>query len=232
MADGSPTKTGVAIVDVVTGLYATGGIVAAAGRARGQRPGSSSSRVNLLSSCAGRTGQSGIGVRECRGGAGGGWGTSIRASPPTRRSRQPLIPSPIAATNERQFSDLSKALDEPELAARPRAGRPTRLGSSTREDLAVELESILRRKPCDQWVERLAAHGIPCSPVKRDRPAAFALGRRLGPRSGGASSRTTPARPPPPSPTPSASPETPASHRLAPPRIGCRHRRGAREAQA
>ena len=91
-------------------------------------------------------------------------------------------PIAIAATNERQFSDLCKALDAPELAADERWSSNT-ARVEHREALAAELESILRRQPCDRWVSRLTAHGVPCSPVN-SVDAAFALAAELGPRTG------------------------------------------------
>ena len=84
--------------------------------------------------------------------------------------------------------------------------------------LAAEIEAILRRRPCDRWVSRLADFGVPCSPVN-SIDAAFALAADLGldpvrllPRSDGRQAPTVA--------NPIAFSRTPASHRLPPPELG------------
>ena len=129
----------------------------------------------------------------------------------------PTEPIALAATNERQFSDLCKALDAPELAADGRWSSNT-ARVEHREALAAELESILRRQPCDRWVSRLTAHGIPCSAVN-SVDAAFALAADLGLDPvrrlvGGDGQPTTTVA------NPIAFSRTPTSHRLAPPALG------------
>ena len=126
-------------------------------------------------------------------------------------------PIAIAATNERQFSGLCKSLDALHLLADERwATNTTRV--EHREALAAELESILRREPCEHWVERLTEYGIPCSPVN-SIDAAFALADELGldpmrhlPRHDGRSGTTVA--------NPITFSRTPASHRLPPPALG------------
>ena len=212
---GPPTKTGVAIVDVFTGLYATVGIVAALAERRTSGQGQFV-EVNLLSSAlAALVNQASAFVSA--GVVPGRMGNLHPSITPYQTFATATEPIALAATNERQFSDLCKALDAPELAADERWSSNT-ARVEHREALAAELESILRRQPCDRWVSRLTAHGVPCSPVN-SIDAAFALAAELGLEpvrallSSDGQPTTTVANP-------IAFSRTPTSHRLAPPALG------------
>ncbi|MXV99326.1 MAG: CoA transferase [Acidimicrobiaceae bacterium] len=214
-AEGTPTKTGVAIVDVVTGLYATVGIVAALAERETSGVGQFI-EVNLLSSAlAALINQSSAFVSG--GVVPGRMGNLHPSITPYETFATATDPIAIAATNERQFSSLCKSLDAPHLLADERwSTNTTRV--EHREALAAELESILRHKPCDHWVERLTEYGIPCSPVN-SIDAAFALAAELGlnpvrhiPSSDGRQQATVA--------NPITFSRTPTSHRLAPPDLG------------
>ena len=214
-AEGTPTKTGVAIVDVVTGLYATVGIVAALAERETSGEGQFI-EVNLLSSAlAALINQSSAFVSG--GVVPGRMGNLHPSITPYETFPTATDPIAIAATNERQFSGLCKSLDALHLLADERwATNTTRV--EHREALAAELESILRREPCEHWVERLTEYGIPCSPVN-SIDAAFALAGELGldpmghlPRHDGRSGTTVA--------NPITFSRTPASHRLPPPALG------------
>ena len=214
-AGGPPTKTGVAIVDVFTGLYATVGIVAALAERRTSGQGQFV-EVNLLSSAlAALVNQASAFVSA--GVVPGRMGNLHPSITPYQTFATATEPIALAATNERQFSDLCKALDAPELAADGRWSFNT-ARVEHREALAAELESILRRQPCDRWVSRLTAHGVPCSPVN-SIDAAFALAAELGLEpvrrllSSDGQPTTTVANP-------ITFSRTPTSHRLAPPALG------------
>ena len=214
-AEGPPTKTGVAIVDVITGLYATIGIVAALAERRSSGLGQFI-EVNLLSSAlAALVNQAsafvGAGVVPDR------MGNLHPSITPYQTFATSTDPIAIAATNERQFSALCKSLDAPHLASDQRWSSNT-ARVEHREALTAELESILQRRPCDHWVDRLTAHGIPCSPVNTIE-AAFRLAAELGldpvrrlPSGEGRSSATVA--------NPITFSRTPASHRRAPPALG------------
>ena len=212
---GPPTKTGVAIVDVFTGLYATVGIVAALAERWTSGQGQFV-EVNLLSSAlAALVNQASAFVSA--GVVPGRMGNLHPSITPYQTFATATEPIALAATNERQFSDLCKALDAPELVADGRWSFNT-ARVEHRESLAAELESILRRQPCDRWVSRLTAHGVPCSPVN-SIDAAFALAAELGLEpvrallSSDGQPTTTVANP-------IAFSRTPTSHRLAPPALG------------
>ena len=117
-AAGSPTKTGVAIVDVFTGLYATIGIVAALAERRTSGLGQFI-EVNLMSSAlAALVNQASAFVNA--GSVPGPMGNLHPSITPYETFATATEPIALAATNERQFSDLCKALDAPHLAADPR----------------------------------------------------------------------------------------------------------------
>ena len=174
-AEGAPTKTGVAIVDVVTGLYATVGIVAALAERKTSGVGQFI-EVNLLSSAlAALINQSSAFVSG--GVVPGRMGNLHPSITPYETFPTATDPIAIAATNERQFSGLCKSLDALHLLADERWSTNT-ARVEHREALTAELTSILRLESCEHWVSRLTEHGIPCSPVN-SIDAAFALAADL-----------------------------------------------------
>ena len=214
--DGPPQKVGVALVDVLCGLFATVGILAAlAHRERtgeGQRLG-----VDLLSALlcalvnqgaaytAGGTVPRRMGNRH----------PSIAPYEPLRCADGELV---IACGNDRQFASLCTALGAGELAQDPRfATNPARV--EHREALVAALESRLARRPAAEWAQRLTAARVPAGTVN-DIAQAFALAERLGlqpiaaipDRARGGAVRL--AR------NPIRLAATPASYRLAPPELG------------
>ena len=212
---GEPTKTGVAIVDVLTGLYATIGILAALAERHTSGEGQFI-EVNLLSSALGAL----INQASAFVNAGvvpGRMGNLHPSITPYQPFATATAPIAIAATNERQFANLCQALEVPHLAVDERFSSNTSRVEH-REALAAQLESVLLGQPCEHWVERLTALGIPCSPVN-SMDAAFALAQQLGldpvrwlPAGDGQQVPTIA--------NPIAMSRTPASHRLPPPDLG------------
>ncbi len=214
-ADGPPTKTGVAIVDVFTGLYATIGIVAALAERHTSGEGQFI-EVNLLSSALGAL----INQASAFVNAGvvpGRMGNLHPSITPYQPFATATAPIAIAATNERQFANLCEALEAPHLAVDERfSSNSSRV--EHREALTEQLESVLLGRPCEHWVERLTALGIPSSPVN-SMDAAFALAQDLGldpvrwlPAGDGRQVPTVA--------NPITMSRTPASHRLPPPDLG------------
>ena len=175
-AGGEPTKVGVALVDVLTGLYATSGILAAlherARTGRGQRVevdllGSAlASLVNQASSylCTGRPPRA-MGNRH----------PSITPYETLATADRPLV---VAVGNDAQFARLCRVLGLPEAATDPRfAGNADRV--TNREALVALLEEALAARGADDWVAELSAVGVPCGLVN-DVGEAFALAERLG----------------------------------------------------
>jgi crotonobetainyl-CoA:carnitine CoA-transferase CaiB-like acyl-CoA transferase len=209
-AGGEPTKVGVALVDVLTGLYAFGGVLAALGErartGRGQRVevsllGSAlASLVNQASSylCSGRPPEA-MGNRH----------PSIAPYETLATADRPLV---VAVGNDGQFARLCRVLGLPEAAADPRfATNADRV--TNREALVGLLEGALAARGADDWVAALAGAGVPCGLVN-DVGEAFALAERLGldpvADAGGIPQVANPIR----------LSGSPASYRLAPPALG------------
>jgi crotonobetainyl-CoA:carnitine CoA-transferase CaiB-like acyl-CoA transferase len=172
----SPTKTGIATADVLTGLHAAIGILAAlhhrTATGVGQRI-----ELNLLSSMlsglvnfAGTyalTGQlsHAMGIRH----------PSICPYEDFQAADRPLI---IAAGNDRQFRALCDCLgladlrDDPQFASNGQ--RVVR-----RDELKDRLERVLGGHTADQWFTDLSRAGVPCAPVN-DVGQGIALAASLG----------------------------------------------------
>jgi crotonobetainyl-CoA:carnitine CoA-transferase CaiB-like acyl-CoA transferase len=209
-AGGEPTKVGVALVDVLTGLYATSGILAALHArewtGRGQRV-----EVSLLGSAlASLVNQASsflcTGVRPR---AMGNRHPSITPYETLATADRPLV---VAVGNDGQFARLCRVLGLPGAAADARfATNADRVAN--RDDLAELLERALAARGAADWVAALAEAGVPCGLVN-DVGEAFALAERLGlgpvAAAGGIPQVANPIR----------LSSTPASYRLAPPALG------------
>ena len=173
---GEPTKVGVALVDVVTGLHATIGILAAL-RHRERTGEGQRVEVNLLSSLLSAL------VNQASGYVAAG------AVPGIMGNRHPSIapyevldtadrPLALAVGNDRQFVALAGVLGRPELATDPRfATNPSRVAH--RDALAAELTAALAARPAEEWAALLAGAGVPCGPIN-DVSEAMALAESLG----------------------------------------------------
>jgi len=172
----TPSKTGVAVVDVVTGLYATIAVLAALherGRSgRGQRI-----TINLLHAAlallanqsAGFLGSGHVPVRL------GNDHPSIAPFSTYRGRDGDLM---ICAGNDRQFHDLLRVLGAGDAASDARfATNSARVANA--EALRDLLESRLRAHTCREWTKRLAKAGVPAGPVL-DLGQAFELAENLG----------------------------------------------------
>lgn len=175
-AESGPTKVGVALVDVVTGLHATVGILAAL-RHRERTGEGQRVEVNLLSSTlSALTNQASTYVTTGQVPAPmGNQHPSIAPYEVLRTADRPLA---VAAANDKLFALLARGLDRPELAADPRF-TTNQQRVAHREVLVAELEDALREQPADHWFTALSALGVPCGPIN-DLGQAFALAERLG----------------------------------------------------
>ncbi len=210
------TKAGVALVDVITGLHAGMGVLAAL-RHRERTGEGQRVEVSLLTSLlSALTNQASAYV-------------AAGVVPQAMGNRHPSIapyevldakdrPLALAVGNERQFAALAAELGLPELAGDPRfATNPARVAH--REELLAVLDGPLRTRSADAWFEALTAVGVPCGPIN-DLAAAFAFADRLG-----LEARATIDDPRRDAPVEQvANPirlgATPATYRSAPPRLG------------
>jgi len=173
---GDPTKVGVAVVDVLTGIFASNAILAAllarSKTGRGQRV-----EVDLMSCLlAGLVNQASSYV-------------TTGELPRAIGNRHPAIspyemfgaadrPLVVAVGNDRQFAALAGALEMDWLASDERfADNPGRVVH--RNELSELIEGRLRERPASVWIERLETAGVPCGLVN-DIGEAFALATRLG----------------------------------------------------
>jgi crotonobetainyl-CoA:carnitine CoA-transferase CaiB-like acyl-CoA transferase len=175
-AGGEPTKVGVAVVDVLTGLYALIGILAAL-RERDRSGSGQRVEVSLLGSAlAGLVNQASSYL--CTGQAPRAIGNrhpSIAPYETLTAADRPLV---VAVGNDAQFARLCGVLGLPEAAGDPRfASNAARVGN--REALVAVLEEALRRRDAAAWVPLLTEAGVPCGLVN-DVGEAFALAERLG----------------------------------------------------
>ena len=173
---GKPTKVGVAVVDVIAGLHALAGILAAL-RHRDATGHGQHLQVNLLTSLL-----SGL-VNQVSGflNAGtvpralGNRHPSITPYEVVRAADRPLV---LAVGNDRQFAALCDELGVGGLATDPRfatnAGRVQH-----RETLVSLLNQALATAAADECVRRLAARGVPCGTVN-GIDEAVELAARLG----------------------------------------------------
>ena len=173
---GEPTKAGVALVDVITGLHATVGILAALHHrdttGEGQRV-----EVNLLSSLLSAlvnqaSGYVAAGVVP---GILGNAHPSIAPYVVFSTADRPLV---VAVGNDGQFAALVTELGAPELATHPDyATNPARVAH--REELKARLEVLMAPSGADEWQRRITQAGVPCGPIN-DLAQAFALASSLG----------------------------------------------------
>jgi crotonobetainyl-CoA:carnitine CoA-transferase CaiB-like acyl-CoA transferase len=214
-ADGEPQKVGVALVDVLAGLFATVGILAAL-RHREKTGEGQRIEVDLLSALlAGLVNQ--------------GSAYTIAGVVPARLGNAHPSISPyelyetgegqlvLAVGNDLQFGALCGVLGAAALAEDERfAGNGQRVAH--REALRAELEARLRTRPASDWARELIAARVPAG-VVNDLAGAFALAESLGlepvveiPAADG--------RPVPLTRNPIRLSRTPVRYRSAPPELG------------
>jgi crotonobetainyl-CoA:carnitine CoA-transferase CaiB-like acyl-CoA transferase len=161
-ADGPPYRAGISVFDVMSGLHATIGVLAALhsrqSTGRGQHV-----EVNLLSSAlSGLVNHSGAVV------AAGATPTRMGNSHPSLFPYD-LMPTAdgeliITAGNDRQFRKLCEVLGAPELADDPRF-MLNKDRTANRDELRPLLEERLRTRTKDEWFRDIIAAGVPCGPI-------------------------------------------------------------------
>jgi crotonobetainyl-CoA:carnitine CoA-transferase CaiB-like acyl-CoA transferase len=159
---GEPTKVGVAISDIVCGLFASNAILAALHRRAATGEGARI-EVPLFESTLGwlaNRGQEYLISGEDTGLIGNAH-PSIVPYQTFDTSDKPIV---VAVGNNTQFAGLCKAVGRPELAEDERfATNPDRVAN--REALIQGLQREFSKRPADEWVEEIRAAGIPCGPV-------------------------------------------------------------------
>jgi crotonobetainyl-CoA:carnitine CoA-transferase CaiB-like acyl-CoA transferase len=172
----TPSKTGVAIVDVVTALYATVAVLAAlyerSRSGRGQRVTIDLLHANLAMLANQSAGWLASGEVPQRL---GNVHPSIEPFATYRAADGDLM---IGAGNDAQFRRLVEAIGAPELADDARF-ETNEARVANRHDVRAALEARLMTRTRAEWREALVAAGVPAGPVQ-DIAEAFSLAGALG----------------------------------------------------
>ena len=159
---GEPTKVGVAIADIVCGLFASNAILAALYR-RGVTGEGARIEVPLFESTLGwlaNRGQDYLVSGEDTGLIGNAH-PSIVPYQTFDAADKPLV---VAVGNDPQFANLCGVIGRTELAEDERfATNPDRVAN--REALVSELQRAFAGRPADEWADELRAAGVPSGPV-------------------------------------------------------------------
>lgn len=153
---GEPTKVGVAVVDVVSGLYAAVGALAGlvARRPLQVEVGLLEAAVSMLVNQASNALVGGVVP-----GPTGNDHPNIVPYGPLRCADTALV---LGAGNDAQFVALCTALH-----VRPEPGWQTNAGRvADRAAVLAALEQVTTTRPAREWAGVLDAHGIPCAPVQ------------------------------------------------------------------
>ncbi|MGV1037579.1 MAG: CaiB/BaiF CoA transferase family protein [Candidatus Nanopelagicales bacterium] len=210
-----PTRAGVAVVDVLTGLHANVGILAAL-RERERSGQGQRVEVTLLGTLLSSL------VNQSSAFVGGGVvpGHTGNAHPSIapyqlyEASDRSIV---VAAGTDRQFDRLVHELGLAELASDPRF-RTNAERVSNLAGLNAALTPVFAQLPAANWVHRLTGVGVPCGPVNNIGEA-FALAEQLGlqPTAPFESSQQGPADQTVANPAGMST--TPIRYRTAPPRL-------------
>jgi crotonobetainyl-CoA:carnitine CoA-transferase CaiB-like acyl-CoA transferase len=174
--DGEPQKVGVALVDVLAGLFSAVGILAAL-RHRAATGEGQLVEVDLLTSLLAALVNQGsafslAGVVPAR------MGNAHPSIAPYELYRTGAGDLVLAVGNDRQFASLCEVLGEPGLAADPRfASNADRVAH--REHLRVVLERLLLARAASDWSRALTEARVPAG-VVNNIGGAFALAASLG----------------------------------------------------
>ena len=177
--DTGPFRSGISVFDVMAGLHATIGILAAL-HARDENGRGQHVEVNLLSSAmSGMVNQTSAYV------AGGVIPQRMGNSHPSLFPYEPLMCADgeliITAGNNGQFRKLVEVLGVPELADDPRFSR-NEDRTANRDELRPLLVERLMTRPKMDWFREIIGAGVPCGPINDvGGGVAFAHGDRARP---------------------------------------------------
>jgi crotonobetainyl-CoA:carnitine CoA-transferase CaiB-like acyl-CoA transferase len=174
--DGRPLKVGAPLIDVMCGLHATIGVLAAL---RARERGGSGQRVEVSlmdTALAGLLNQASAHVNT--GGVPARLGNRHPSITPYETFAAADGDFAVAVGNDTIYARLCDVIGRPELATDERfATNAARL--EHRDALAVELESAFAAAPAAQWVLALGEAGVPAGPIN-DVAEAFAFAEGLG----------------------------------------------------
>ncbi|HUX87289.1 MAG TPA: CoA transferase [Chloroflexota bacterium] len=159
-SDGEPTKVGVALIDVLTGLFATNAILAALrvrdATGEGQHVDVSLLEAEIAALANVASGHLVSGARPRR------YGNAHPSIVPYQVFEARDRPFALAVGNDRQFAQLCGLLGHPEWSDDARfASNPDRVAN--REVLIALLSAQFSTRDAAEWVSSLRAAGLPCA---------------------------------------------------------------------
>src|SRR6266508_1932968 len=212
---GGPQKVGIAVTDILAGMYASLAITAAI--AHRERTGVGQYIDLALLDSIVAFGANQIMNYFTSGNIPGRYGNAHANVVPYEAFATADGHVILAVGNDSQFESFCKVASRPELAADPRyATMPGRIGN--RDELIPLLREIMRRRPSKDWIERLEAANVPCGPINNyqevfDDPQVRHRGLKIEiPHSTGVPCPTVA--------SPMRFSETPVEYKLPPPLLG------------
>jgi len=160
--DGNPCKVGVAITNVLTGVYASGAITSALlwreRSGKGQYLDISLLDVQVSGLANIASNYLVAGKEATR------WGTAHESIIPYQVFRAKDRPIAIAVANQKLWVNFCKAVGKDDWLADPRfESNPKRV--ENRDLLIPLIGKLFVQKTCDEWMEILVGAAIPCGPV-------------------------------------------------------------------
>ena len=178
---GGPQKAGVAVADLMTGMYATQAVLAALFHrertGEGQYIDLALLDVQVAMMANMNTNYLVSGQAPKR------WGNAHPNLTPYQTFKSQTDWIIIASGNDEQFRKLCAAGGRQALSADPRfANNPSRVRN--REALIAELKAMIAEHPADWWVTHLEEVGVPCGPINNleqtfENPQVQARGLRM-----------------------------------------------------
>ncbi len=159
---GGPQKAGVAVTDIVTGMYATVAVLAALQERHNSGLGQHldiallDSHVAMLANQNSNYFNSGVAPQRA-----GNAHQNVVPYQVFAASDGHLI---VATGNESQYRAYCRAIGVPELGDDPRFAT-NRMRLANRELLVGLLTEIMRQGKRDDWIAKLEAVGVPCGPI-------------------------------------------------------------------
>ncbi|MEE9533543.1 MAG: CoA transferase, partial [Acidimicrobiia bacterium] len=160
--EGNPCKVGVAITDVLTGVYASGAITAALlwREKSGQGQYIDCSLLDIQASGLANIASNYLvaGVEATR------WGTAHESIVPYQVFPTRDRPIAIAVANQKLWEVFCEVTGKGEWRDDPRfASNPKRV--ENRETLVPLVAEVMASRSCDEWMEVLVEAAVPCGPV-------------------------------------------------------------------
>jgi formyl-CoA transferase len=160
--DGEPCKVGVAITDVLTGVYASGAITSAllwrerSGRGQFIDCSLLDAQVSALANIASNYLVAGQEATR--------WGTQHESIIPYQVFPTKDRPIAIAVANEKLWVNFCELIEKKEWIEDPRfCSNPKRV--ENREVLLPFVAEVMAQRTCDEWIESFVLAAIPCGPV-------------------------------------------------------------------